>query len=107
MLQRPMNLKNFNQQHFEIGGYFVQELIRDVVVFSTETFKSMTSNCLTGNKWSFDSSFLFVGSVATTIGYGNVTPTTISGRWYCIIFSLVSIPIFAILLSFIFGVYIE
>ena len=28
----------------------------------------MNNNCLQGNTWSFDSTFLFVGSVATTIG---------------------------------------
>ena len=40
----------------------------------------MVTNCLQGNKWTFDNTFLFVGSVATTIGFGNVTPKTTSGQ---------------------------
>ena len=46
-------------------------------------------NCLQGNKWTFDNTFLFVGSVATTIGFGNVTPKTISGQVLCIAFAIV------------------
>ena len=47
-----------------------------VVNFTVATYRDYNQHCLQGNVWSYDSTFLFVGSVATTIGYGNVTPKT-------------------------------
>ena len=40
----------------------------------------MNNNCLQGNTWSFDSTFLFVGSVATTIGLIQIDPAS-SQNW--------------------------
>ena len=45
---------------------------------------------LKGNRWSYDSTFLFIGSVATTIGYGNVVPKTDNGRILCCVFRKIS-----------------
>ena len=56
-----------NPKHF----YRIQ-----VVNFTVATYRDYNQHCLQGNVWSYDSTFLFVGSVATTIGYGNVTPKT-------------------------------
>jgi hypothetical protein len=75
--KRLGNLKDFNKQFFDVDGSYIQVLIQEVVAFSTRTFTDMTQHCLNGNKWSFENSFVFVGSVATTIGYGNVTPQTV------------------------------
>lgn len=36
-----------------------------------------------------DNTFLFVGSVATTIGFGNVTPKTQPGQVICIVFAVI------------------
>ena len=47
-----------------------------MVNFTVATYRDYNQHCLQGNVWSYDSTFLFVGSVATTIGYGNVTPKT-------------------------------
>lgn len=63
--------------------------------FTVATYRDYNQHCLQGNVWSYDSTFLFVGSVATTIGYGNVTPKTREGKLLCIAFCVISIPIFA------------
>jgi len=49
-------------------------------------------------QWSFDNAFLYVGSVASTVGYGNVIPKTDDGRTLTIILAIIGIPIYAILL---------
>eukprot|EP00795_Rhopilema_esculentum_P010624 gene10624-19364_t len=44
-------------------------------------------------KWDFYESCFYVGSLLTTIGYGHITPSTIRGRAFSIIYSLVGIPL--------------
>ena len=53
------------------------------------------------SNWEFTSSLLFVTSVVTTIGYGHVTPITIEGKVFCLVFSCVAIPFTLVFLSII------
>ena len=41
------------------------------------------------------SSFFFAGTVATTIGYGQMVPTTILSKVTCIAFMCIGVPYFA------------
>jgi hypothetical protein len=45
--------------------------------------------------WSFPNqdTFLFAFSVISTIGYGNIAPVTVGGKWFTIIYSLLGIPL--------------
>lgn len=43
--------------------------------------------------WTFSSSIFFAVTVVTTIGYGNPVPVTNIGRIWCILFSLLGIPL--------------
>ena len=47
----------------------------------------------------FDNTFLFVGSVATTIGYGHIVPKTKAGKATCVGFTIFAVPLFAILIQ--------
>ena len=49
--------------------------------------------------WSFGQSFFFSGTVITTIGYGQQTPLSTTGRVFCMIYALVGIPLTLLLLS--------
>ena len=40
----------------------------EVINFTVITYEQMNDNCINANTWSFYSTFIFVGSVATTIG---------------------------------------
>ncbi|XP_050689065.1 potassium channel subfamily K member 15-like [Eriocheir sinensis] len=44
-------------------------------------------------RWNYPQSVFFVATVLTTIGYGNIAPTTAGGRVFCIVFALVGIPL--------------
>ena len=39
-------------------------------------------------KWDYHNAFFFTGTLATTIGYGNLVPKTDSGRIFCLFFCL-------------------
>ena len=43
------------------------------IFFSIGTYPELSENCYMGD-WTFDNSFLFMGSMATTIGYGHIVP---------------------------------
>lgn len=44
-------------------------------------------------QWHFMNAFVFAGNVVTTIGYGHLVPTSSLGRWFCIFYALVGIPL--------------
>lgn len=46
-----------------------------------------------GNQWKFIGSLYFCTVVVTLIGYGHSTPRTVAGKCFCILYSLIGIPI--------------
>eukprot|EP00794_Sanderia_malayensis_P003503 gene3503-4003_t len=44
-------------------------------------------------RWDYYESCFFVGSLITTIGYGNIAPTTYGGQVFTMFFSLIGIPL--------------
>ena len=40
-------------------------------------------------KWDYHNAFFFTGTLATTIGYGNLVPKTDNGRLFCLGFCLI------------------
>lgn len=46
------------------------------------------------NVWTYRNAFFFTGTIGTTIGYGNVYPSTYHGKLFCIFYALTAIPIF-------------
>uniref|UniRef100_A0A4W5N0F1 Potassium channel, subfamily K, member 10b n=1 Tax=Hucho hucho TaxID=62062 RepID=A0A4W5N0F1_9TELE len=49
--------------------------------------------------WDLGSGFFFAGTVITTIGYGNIAPSTEGGKIFCILYALFGIPLFGFLLA--------
>ncbi|CAI4225651.1 unnamed protein product [Auanema sp. JU1783] len=52
-----------------------------------------------GLLWTFPNSIFFATTVITTIGYGNLVPTTTPGRIACIIFALFGIPLLLVTIA--------
>uniref|UniRef100_A0A3P9CCF6 Potassium channel, subfamily K, member 10a n=1 Tax=Maylandia zebra TaxID=106582 RepID=A0A3P9CCF6_9CICH len=43
--------------------------------------------------WDLGSAFFFAGTVITTIGYGNIAPSTEGGKIFCILYAIFGIPL--------------
>ncbi|XP_063095010.1 potassium channel subfamily K member 16 isoform X1 [Cavia porcellus] len=56
-------------------------------------------NSTNPSNWDFGSSFFFAGTVVTTIGYGNLAPSTKAGRAFCVFYALVGIPLNVVFLN--------
>ena len=52
---------------------------------SVKSVKDLDANCAHADDWTFDNVFLFVGNMATTIGYGHIVPESQHGKLMCII----------------------
>nr|XP_039250586.1 potassium channel subfamily K member 16-like [Styela clava] len=84
---------------------FVKQHRNNLTMEALEAFLSKTEKALSddvssiiGNesiytdKWTIGSGFLFSFTIASTIGYGTVTPVTGGGQAFTILFALLSIP---------------
>ncbi|XP_001379448.3 potassium channel subfamily K member 16 [Monodelphis domestica] len=52
-----------------------------------------TGNSTNPSNWDFSNSFFFAGTVVTTIGYGNLSPSTEAGQIFCVFYALFGIPL--------------
>ena len=98
-ITRPIKLGKFPNEQFDVTGRMMTEMLLETVQFRSEfhqkifatqklfsdlkmtfkiissigTYPELSENCYMGD-WTFDNSFLFMGSMATTIGYGHIVP---------------------------------
>ena len=63
--------------------------MKNTTEFATRAHTMLYESCFRDD-WSFDNTFLFMGSVATTIGYGHITPKSAVGKACCVGFTLIS-----------------
>ncbi|NXL36038.1 KCNKH protein, partial [Glaucidium brasilianum] len=107
-LERPAEVQaaqQLLQQHWELLANHtclqppaLQRLIQGII----QAYKSgitLQGNSTSLGRWDFSGSFFFSISAITTIGYGNLSPSTAAGRIFCILFALFGIPLNLVLLN--------
>ncbi|XP_065689228.1 potassium channel subfamily K member 17 [Patagioenas fasciata] len=107
-LERPAEVQaaqQLLQQHWELlanhtclGGPGLKRLIKGII----QAYKSgitLQGNTTSLGRWDYSGSFFFSVSAITTIGYGNLSPSTVPGRIFCILFALFGIPLNLILMN--------
>uniref|UniRef100_A0A452HL60 Potassium channel domain-containing protein n=1 Tax=Gopherus agassizii TaxID=38772 RepID=A0A452HL60_9SAUR len=73
---------------------FIQGIIK-----AYKSGHTLQGNTTSLGRWDLVGSFFFSISAITTIGYGNLSPNTVSAQVFCIFFALFGIPLNLILLN--------
>ncbi|XP_039605814.1 potassium channel subfamily K member 17-like [Polypterus senegalus] len=73
--------------------------LAQVIIQSYKNGISLTDNLTIQGFWRYSSSAVFAATVATTIGYGNMAPSTPDGQIFCVFFALFGIPLNMVVLN--------
>ncbi|XP_056337456.1 potassium channel subfamily K member 10a [Danio aesculapii] len=77
----------------------LEELIKHSVEAVNAGVSPIGDTSYNSSHWDLGSSFFFAGTVITTIGYGNIAPSTEGGKIFCILYAIFGIPLFGFLLA--------
>ncbi|BFG02546.1 open rectifier potassium channel protein 1 [Drosophila madeirensis] len=98
-------------ERVEIHAYLVEELSDKNVSTQNEILERISEYCgkpVTDVEkdehevpftWTFYHAFFFAFTVCSTVGYGNISPTTFAGRMIMIAYSVIGIPVNGILFA--------
>ncbi|XP_070698818.1 potassium channel subfamily K member 17 [Pempheris klunzingeri] len=75
------------------------EEVAQVVQDASKVGLSLKGNYTTDGFWKFTSSAVFAATVVTTIGYGNMSPSSTAGQIFCVFFALFGIPLNMVVLN--------
>ncbi|KAM3871328.1 potassium channel subfamily K member 17-like [Diretmus argenteus] len=75
------------------------EAVAQVIQDASKVGLSLKGKYTTDGFWKFTSSALFSATVVTTIGYGNMSPSTTEGQIFCVFFALFGIPLNMVVLN--------
>jgi len=89
---------NFLQNHPCVAESDLDDLI-DEIIKTNNRGVSIGRNGSAVASWSFGQSFFFSSTVVTTIGYGHQTPLSPEGKFFCILYALIGIPMTMLLIT--------
>ncbi|XP_053210330.1 uncharacterized protein LOC128394103 [Panonychus citri] len=81
---------SLNATNEALVSYEIADDLENKTANNRSTIKLAPIRSITN--WRFSSSLLFVTSLVTTIGYGNLTPLTVTGKITCIVFCIFGVP---------------
>ncbi|XP_054652880.1 potassium channel subfamily K member 16-like [Dunckerocampus dactyliophorus] len=83
---------NFLANYTCLDGPALEKFVQ-VILDAWERGVNPSGNSTNPSNWDFSSSFFFAGTVVTTIGYGNLSPSTVCGQVFCVFYALCGIPL--------------
>ncbi|KAJ8411839.1 hypothetical protein AAFF_G00154770 [Aldrovandia affinis] len=89
----------FLQKHACVNATELDELIKHAVSAVSAGVSPIGQTSYNSSYWDLGSAFFFAGTLITTIGYGNIAPSTEGGKIFCILYSIFGIPLFGFLLA--------
>ncbi|KFP43885.1 Potassium channel subfamily K member 16, partial [Chlamydotis macqueenii] len=87
-LEKLKFLQNYTCLDRQALEQFVQVLME-----AWEKGVNPEGNSTNPSNWDFSNSFFFAGTVVTTIGYGNLSPSTVAGQIFCVFYALFGVPL--------------
>ncbi|XP_036438320.1 potassium channel subfamily K member 10a [Colossoma macropomum] len=89
----------FLQKHPCVTPIELEELIKHSIDAFSAGVSPIGDTTYNFSYWDLGSAFFFAGTVITTIGYGNIAPSTEGGKIFCILYAIFGIPLFGFLLA--------
>ncbi|CAJ1077574.1 potassium channel subfamily K member 10a [Xyrichtys novacula] len=89
----------FLQKHPCVSPEELEAIIKHSVDAVNAGVSPIGDTSYNSSHWDLGSSFFFAGTVITTIGYGNIAPSTEGGKIFCILYAIFGIPLFGFLLA--------
>uniref|UniRef100_A0A8C8D187 Potassium channel domain-containing protein n=1 Tax=Oncorhynchus tshawytscha TaxID=74940 RepID=A0A8C8D187_ONCTS len=89
----------FLQKHPCVSPTELEALIKHSVDAVNAGVSPIGDTSYNSSHWDLGSAFFFAGTVITTIGYGNIAPSTEGGKIFCILYAIFGIPLFGFLLA--------
>nr|XP_043904943.1 potassium channel subfamily K member 10a [Solea senegalensis] len=89
----------FLQKHHCVTPDELEAIIKHSVEAVNAGVNPVGDTSYNSSHWDLGSAFFFAGTVITTIGYGNIAPSTEGGKIFCILYAIFGIPLFGFLLA--------
>ncbi|KAL0969681.1 hypothetical protein UPYG_G00230790 [Umbra pygmaea] len=90
---------SFLQRHHCVTPAELEAIIKHSIDAVSAGVSPVGDTSYNSSHWDLDSAFFFAGTVITTIGYGNIAPSTEGGKIFCILYAIFGIPLFGFLLA--------
>nr|XP_033809468.1 potassium channel subfamily K member 7 [Geotrypetes seraphini] len=91
---------NFTLGHGCVSDEGLRTLLEEVLAADNYGVSALQNGSASEN-WSFASSLFFVATVLTTTGYGHTVPLSDGGKIFCILYTILGIPVTLFFLAFI------
>ncbi|KAM3932686.1 potassium channel subfamily K member 16-like [Leptodactylus fuscus] len=82
----------FLQNYTCLDAGAIEQFVQ-IIMEAWEKGLNPKGNATNPSNWDFSNSFFFAGTVITTIGYGNLYPSTMAGQVFCVFYALFGIPL--------------
>ncbi|XP_074854876.1 potassium channel subfamily K member 10 [Carettochelys insculpta] len=90
---------DFLREHICVTPMELETLIQHAIDADNAGVSPIGNSSNNSSHWDLGSAFFFAGTVITTIGYGNIAPSTEGGKIFCILYAIFGIPLFGFLLA--------
>ncbi|KAM9651823.1 potassium channel subfamily K member 10 isoform 2-T2 [Morphnus guianensis] len=90
---------DFLREHVCVTQLELETLIQHAIDADNAGVSPIGNSSNNSSHWDLGSAFFFAGTVITTIGYGNIAPSTVGGKVFCILYAIFGIPLFGFLLA--------